>query len=69
MNRDRLSAVIDFGCSGVGDPACELNMSRRVAEKIGMHLEKETRDDKGTVSVVYWMTPVDRRHMGAVQGV
>jgi aminoglycoside phosphotransferase (APT) family kinase protein len=24
VNRGRLSAVIDFGCSGVGDPACDL---------------------------------------------
>lgn len=24
MANDRLSAVIDFGCSGVGDPACDL---------------------------------------------
>lgn len=24
MENDRLSAVIDFGCSGVGDPACDL---------------------------------------------
>jgi len=24
LNKGRLSAVIDFGCSGVGDPACDL---------------------------------------------
>ena len=24
VERDRLSAVIDFGCLGVGDPACDL---------------------------------------------
>ncbi|MHB1683868.1 MAG: aminoglycoside phosphotransferase family protein [Bacilli bacterium] len=27
VKRGRLSAVIDFGCSGVGDPACDLTMA------------------------------------------
>lgn len=34
--------------------------SRRVAEKVGMCLEKETRNKTGTVSVVYSMKPEDR---------
>jgi aminoglycoside phosphotransferase (APT) family kinase protein len=28
IKRDRLSAVVDFGCSGVGDPACDLVIAR-----------------------------------------
>lgn len=35
--------------------------SRRVAEKAGMRLEKETIDKNGGASVVYSMTPGDRR--------
>jgi aminoglycoside phosphotransferase (APT) family kinase protein len=27
VNKGRLSAVIDFGCSGVGDPACDLTIA------------------------------------------
>ncbi len=27
VNRGRLSAVIDFGCSGVGDPACDVTIA------------------------------------------
>jgi len=27
VNNGRLSAVIDFGCSGVGDPACDLSIA------------------------------------------
>jgi [ribosomal protein S5]-alanine N-acetyltransferase len=34
--------------------------SRRVAEKVGMGLEKESRNRIGTASVVYSMTPDDR---------
>jgi RimJ/RimL family protein N-acetyltransferase len=34
--------------------------SRRVAEKIGMRLEKESIDKHGRVAVVYSMTPGDR---------
>jgi ribosomal-protein-alanine N-acetyltransferase len=34
--------------------------SRRVAEKIGMRLEKESLDKNGKVRVVYSMTPRDR---------
>ncbi|HOP06289.1 MAG TPA: GNAT family N-acetyltransferase [candidate division Zixibacteria bacterium] len=39
--------------------------SRRVAEKIGMHLEKETVDSHGKPAVVYSMTPADRRLQGS----
>ena len=39
--------------------------SRRVAEKAGMHLEKETFDSRGKPAVVYAMTPADRRLQGA----
>jgi RimJ/RimL family protein N-acetyltransferase len=42
--------------------------SRRVAEKIGMRLEKETRDENGIVSVVYSMTSADRRRIGPLPG-
>ena len=34
--------------------------SRRVAEKVGMRLEKETQNRIGTISVVYSMKPADR---------
>ena len=34
--------------------------SRRVAEKVGMRLEKETINSSGRASVVYSMTPPDR---------
>ncbi len=27
VNKGRLSAVIDFGCSGIGDPACDLTIA------------------------------------------
>lgn len=46
---NRLSAVIDFGCMGIGDPACDLTIawtffrgeSRRIF-KANMHLDEET---------------------------
>lgn len=34
--------------------------SRRVAEKVGMTLEKETTSSKGVLAVVYSMTPANR---------
>jgi RimJ/RimL family protein N-acetyltransferase len=34
--------------------------SRRVAEKVGMRLEKEVTGSDGKVAVVYSMTPEDR---------
>lgn len=39
--------------------------SRRVAEKVGMRLEKETTGKDGRPHVVYSMTPADRRRIGA----
>lgn len=35
--------------------------SRRVAEKVGMHLEKESLDGQGRPAVVYSLTADDRR--------
>lgn len=39
--------------------------SRRVAEKVGMHMEKETINETGLVSVVYSMTKSDRKDIDA----
>jgi RimJ/RimL family protein N-acetyltransferase len=39
--------------------------SRRISEKIGMHLERETTDKNGRAAVVYSMTPADRYNTGA----
>lgn len=39
--------------------------SRRVAEKIAMHLEKQTQDGNGRPAVVYSMTPDDRNRAEA----
>lgn len=39
--------------------------SRRVAEKVGMHLEKETISKHGRPAVIYSMTPADRHQTSA----
>ncbi len=41
--------------------------SRRVAEKVGMRPEKTTQDDAGTTSIVYAMSPADRREDRATE--
>lgn len=45
---NRLSAVIDFGCMGIGDPACDLTIAwtffrgkSRQIFKANMHLDEE----------------------------
>lgn len=49
LRQDRLGAVIDFGCSGVGDPACDTVMAwtffageSRAAFKAGLDLDAAT---------------------------
>jgi RimJ/RimL family protein N-acetyltransferase len=37
--------------------------SRRVAERVGMHLEKEAKDRHGEIQVVYSMRPADRERL------
>jgi aminoglycoside phosphotransferase (APT) family kinase protein len=46
---NRLAAVIDFGCMGIGDPACDLTIAwtffrgeSREIFKANMHLDEET---------------------------
>jgi aminoglycoside phosphotransferase (APT) family kinase protein len=49
VKNNRLAAVIDFGCMGIGDPACDLTIawtffkgeSRKIF-KANMHLDEET---------------------------
>jgi len=49
VKSNRLSAVIDFGCMGIGDPACDLTIAwtffkgeSRSIFKTKMHLDEET---------------------------
>ncbi|MEM7079184.1 MAG: aminoglycoside phosphotransferase family protein [Pseudomonadota bacterium] len=49
IDQDRLSAVIDFGCLGVGDPACDLAIAwtffdetARVAFKAAVDVDEQT---------------------------
>jgi len=49
VKSNRLSAVIDFGCMGIGDPACDLTIAwtffkgeSRSIFKTNMHLDEET---------------------------
>ena len=49
VKENKLAAVIDFGCMGIGDPACDLTIAwtffrgkSREAFKANLHLDKET---------------------------
>jgi aminoglycoside phosphotransferase (APT) family kinase protein len=51
VERGRLSAVIDFGCSGVGDPACDLVMAWSFFDQQSRHaFFRALRPDDETVA-------------------
>ncbi|WP_308290546.1 phosphotransferase [Streptomyces marispadix] len=54
LREGRLSAVIDFGCSGVGDPACDLTVAWTLLTGGSREIFKEAVYEEGSLDPGAW---------------